>query len=143
MQEYPKVHHLVKNLFLVKISPGLPLARRVKNFAKNWEKLTKEPAVLDIVHGYQIPFIEHLYQTSLPVVEKITPGEKEKEKNQMLIKGAIIKVDPFVAKFLSKTFTIPKKDGGNRPVINLKRLNNFIHCPYFKMEGSIGCAKWI
>ena len=41
MQEYPKVHNLVKHLFLVKISPGLPLAERVKHFAKNWKKLIK------------------------------------------------------------------------------------------------------
>ena len=53
----------------------------------------------------------------------------------MLEKGAFIKVDPSPDQFLSNIFTIPKKDGGNRPVINLKKLDNFIHCPHFKMEG--------
>ena len=65
MQEYPKIHNLVKNLFPAKISPGLPLAERVKHLAKKCEKLTKDPAVLNKVHGYQIPFIEHTYQLSL------------------------------------------------------------------------------
>ena len=30
---------------------------------------------------------------------------------------------------------MPKKDGGQRPVINLKNLNSFINAPHFKMEG--------
>ena len=78
----------------MKISPGLPLEGRVKDFAKNWEKSIKDPAVLNIVHGYQIPFIEHC-QTSLPAGGKTTPEEKEtveEEINQMLRKGAILKV---------------------------------------------------
>ncbi|KAG1452532.1 hypothetical protein G6F56_007795 [Rhizopus delemar] len=31
-------------------------------------------------------------------------------------------------------FVIPKKNGGYRPVFNLKKLNEFIHAPTFKME---------
>ena len=76
MQEYPSVHDLVKNIFHVKISPRLPLTGRVKYFAKNWEKITKDPAVLNIVHGYQFPFIEHSYQTFSPVGGNITLEEK-------------------------------------------------------------------
>ena len=121
IQECVMVHHLVKILFPTNISPGLLLAVRVKNFAKNWKKLTKDPAVWNIVHAYQIPFIEHPYQTSLPVGGKITPDKKElveEEINQMLKKGAIIKVDPSPDQFLSNIFTVPKKDGGGRPVLN-------------------------
>jgi len=32
-------------------------------------------------------------------------------------------------------FIIPKKDGGQRPVINLKHLNHFVKAEHFKMEG--------
>ena len=32
-------------------------------------------------------------------------------------------------------FLVPKKDGGQRPVINLKSLNSFVDAPHFKMEG--------
>ena len=30
---------------------------------------------------------------------------------------------------------VPKKDGGQRPVIKLKALNQFVIAPHFKMEG--------
>ena len=50
MQEYPKEYHLVKNIFPIKISSKLPLSWRVKRFAN---KLTKDPAALNVVHGYK------------------------------------------------------------------------------------------
>ena len=63
---------------------------------------------------------------------KITPEEEElvgKEINQMLKKGAIIPRPIF-----EQHFTVHKKDGGSRLVTSLNKLNNFIHCPYFRME---------
>ncbi|EIE88314.1 hypothetical protein RO3G_13025 [Rhizopus delemar RA 99-880] len=36
--------------------------------------------------------------------------------------------------FYSSMFVIPKKDGGIRPVFNLKRLNQYLDAPHFKME---------
>ena len=53
----------------------------------------------------------------------------------MLVKGAIKQVQPCKGQFLSPVFFVPKKDGGNRPVINLKKLNQNIEYQHFKMEG--------
>ena len=36
--------------------------------------------------------------------------------------------------FYSPLFVIPKRDGGSRPVFNLRKLNEFVHAPHFKME---------
>ena len=37
--------------------------------------------------------------------------------------------------FISSLFVVPKKDGGNRPVVNLKPLDQHITYEHFKMEG--------
>ena len=37
--------------------------------------------------------------------------------------------------FHSNRFLVPQKDGGQRPVINLKFLNSFVQPHHFKMEG--------
>ena len=36
---------------------------------------------------------------------------------------------------MSQIFLVEKKDGGQRPVINLKGLNQFVKAKYFKIEG--------
>ena len=54
----------------------------------------------------------------------------------MISKGAVTELQTLpVGGFLSTLFLVPKKDGGQRPVINLKKLNSFINAPHFKMEG--------
>ena len=35
----------------------------------------------------------------------------------------------------SNIYNIHKKNGSQRPVINLKALNSYVHAEYFKMEG--------
>ena len=37
--------------------------------------------------------------------------------------------------FVSSIFLVPQKGGGQRPVVNLLPLNQFIPCEHFKMEG--------
>ena len=53
----------------------------------------------------------------------------------MLRKGAVHLVHSKDSQFLSNFFLVSKKDGGKRPVINLKTLNSFIPYSHFKMEG--------
>ena len=36
----------------------------------------------------------------------------------------------------SDVLLVPKKDGSQRPGINLKKLNKHVHTKHFKMEGS-------
>lgn len=57
------------------------------------------------------------------------------EIQKLLKKGAIQSVHQEQTQFLSYMFLVSKKDGKNRPVINLKKLNNFITHEHFKTEG--------
>ncbi|KAG1136759.1 hypothetical protein G6F37_011998 [Rhizopus arrhizus] len=56
----------------------------------------------------------------------------------LLQKGAIEPVSQqqqhITPGFYSPLFVIPKKNGGHRPVFNLKKLNSYITTPHFKME---------
>ena len=61
----------------------------------------------------------------------------QREIKLLLAKGAIIPITQPSAEqgFISTGFLVPKKDGGARPVINLRALNRFISSQHFKMEG--------
>ncbi|CAC5372561.1 unnamed protein product [Mytilus coruscus] len=67
-------------------------------------------------------------------------NQKEKhlmstEVRKMLTKEVIVPVKPCRDQFLSNWFLVPKKDGGQRPVLNLKQLNQHVMYQHFKMEG--------
>jgi len=116
------------------------VAQRLSHFHSNWEVLTTDRWVLDCVQGFQIPF------TSLPVQQHrpnppISSAEQSslilEEVNTLLEKGAItlIKHPSDHQGFYSTLFLVPKKGGQMRPVINLKRLNEWVMPQHFKMEG--------
>ena len=132
-----EVHLLVANLFLVKIKQ-LPKAGRVKHFVKNWQRLTNDPMILDIVNGYEIPFILPPRQSRLPNLCQLTKEASDlvdQEVQDMLRKGAIVFSDPKDDQFLSSLSLLKKKDGENPPVVNLKNLNRNIPYQPFRVEG--------
>ena len=109
-----KIHPLVANLFPVKIKQ-LPKAGRVKHFVKNWQRLTNDPMILDIVNGYEIPFILPPRQSRLPNLCRLTKEVSDlvdQKVQNMLRKGAIVVSDPKEDQFLSSLFLLKKKDGG-------------------------------
>ena len=54
--------------------------------------------------------------------------------NKQLAKGFISQVVPTKDQFLSTFFLTEKSNGEKRFILNLKKLNNFIDPPHFKME---------
>ena len=59
----------------------------------------------------------------------------DSEVRSLLTKGAIAEVDNPAEGFFSTLFLVPKKDGRQSPVINLRSLNSFVRAHHFKMEG--------
>ena len=113
-------------------------AGRLALFRENWERLCSDRWVLSAIQGYQIDWTSHPRQAHEPACHHFSKDETESLESEiqtMLGKGAISLVANHRDGFLSTIFLVPKKDGGHRPIINLKRVNQFIPHHHFKMEG--------
>jgi len=69
-----------------------------------------------------------------PLVSTVQLQLIREEVAEMVQKGAVQQIHPLEG-FYSNLFLVPKKDGGQRPIINLKALNQFVQKQHFKMEG--------
>ena len=88
--------------------------------------------------GYKIEFVCEPFQVNKPHGIVFSDDEKkliDLEVQKMLQKGAIRHASFNPGQFVSNLFIIPKKSGDLRPVINLKRLDEFVQYHHFKMEG--------
>ncbi len=74
--------------------------------------------------------------TAAPVILMSREEEMAAQKSidSLLQKGAIILWDKTTLGYCNNIFLRPKKDGGWRMILNLKRLNDFIEKIHFKME---------
>ena len=110
---------------------------RLSQFKQAWESLSSDEWVLQAVSGYKIEFICEPIQTKIPNKMGFSKTEESSidvEIDKLLNKGAIRRACFHSNQFLSNLFTIPKKSGELRPVINLKPLNKFVQYHHFKME---------
>ena len=120
----------------IKANP--PIGGRIKHFLKNWEILTQDPWVLETVSGYKLEFVQLPFQEKIPNAIKFSKEETvlvRQEIDQLLQKCAIRQVPSYQCHFQSNLFLVPKKGGGQRPVVNLRQLNTFLSYEHFKMEG--------
>ena len=120
----------------------LPFGGRIANFLGNWEKITSDNTILSHVKGLKIDFQEVPFQGVNAGQMNLSEKEKaalNQEIKEMIEKKAVEIVDQKSLKmndqFLSTLFVRPKKDGGLRPIFNLKALNRFVAYKHFKMEG--------
>lgn len=95
------------------------------------------PIVLNDVKGFKIPFRTPVTQIVHPSNSAFSETELE-QLNLAIIKlmelGAVVNCSDVPNKFTSNIFLTPKKDGTNRFILNLKKLNKFIAPQHFKME---------
>ena len=112
-------------------------AGQISKFYKEWEKLTSDPEILEMVQGTKIIFsgkcpMQHQSPpNSLPHAEA---GKIDKAIQALQTKGVIIPSYPDLTEFISPIFTTPKKDGYIRFILNLKRLNESVENYHFKTD---------
>lgn len=117
-----------------------PVGGRLQSFHKPWNRLSDESWVKSVIHdGFKIPFTSTPLLALGPPSRPLCQSDRDKgiiedEIIQLLTKRAIESVSPSTARFRSQLFTIPKKTGDRRPVLNLRPLNRFVQPRHFTME---------
>ena len=127
-----------KRLFSTNKLPNFPIAGRIKHFSKAWKKLTRDQSILDLVDGYVITFQRKPFHSKTPfqlATSREQQKRMDKEVKEMLKNETIRQASTVKGEFLSNLFFVKRKNGGQRPVINLKHLNACIPYNHFKMEG--------
>ena len=93
----------------------LSLAGFLQYFMQNWEKITQDQWVLDALRGYAIPFTQRQHQPC-----HLTPLHHSSEDEQLLQDEVMVEKTITKGRGFLSIFLMPKKDGGQRLVINDK-----------------------
>ena len=124
-----------------KTSLSPPVGGRLRSFRRDWLTNKCSQNVLNIItNGYVLPFRSKPNLVRFPL---ILSEYKAQQKDQalatciqsLLSKNAIERVENVKSLgFYSHLFLVPKPHQRWRPVIDLSRLNTFLHVEKFKME---------
>ena len=90
-----------------------------------------------MIEGVLILFVEPpLQKREPPQTVNHQPERQARNCGNVTERVAVQVVSPLKREFISTVFLVKKKEGGggNRPVINLKQLNSFVHYQHFKVE---------
>ncbi|XP_018404624.1 PREDICTED: uncharacterized protein LOC108781208 [Cyphomyrmex costatus] len=113
------------------------LAGRLAFFFHKWKEITSDSLILEAISGYKLPFrVSPPPQEIEPstILSRLEEDICQQEIINLSNKGAIELVSDCEDQFLSSFFVIRKSPGGWRFILNLKRLNEYIIAPHFKME---------
>ena len=106
-------------------------------FRHKWERLTTDNNILQTISGDSITFISNPpTQVSYPPnsIPRDHASLVDREIKSLLDRGVIVLCNHEPGEFISPIFTVLKKDGNVRLILNLKRLNAFIENSHFKMD---------
>ena len=122
-------------LGIVPVASDHPVAGRLRDHRNTWKVLTRDPWVLDTIRGHLIDFTSKPCQDVVPHTPHYTADQDhliKEELKELLSEGAVVEITNPRRGFYSNLFLVPKKDGGQRPVISL---NSFVETQHFKIEG--------
>ena len=121
-------------------------AGRLKFLLKEWEEITSNKFILDIVQGYVIEFTSvpiQSSQTKQPKLEKHGEIALNALLEELLQKRVLEKCAHEAGEIILSVILRPKKNGKYRMILNLKNLNKFISHIHFKMDTLQSCIKLI
>ena len=112
-------------------------AGRLRLFEDNWKDFTSDAWIFKMISGIDIEFELLPFQFLPP--RAIDFNEEEcaiidAEINKFLDKDIIVEACHCDGEYLSNIFIRPKKDGGHRVILNLKKLNEYVVKRHFKMH---------
>ena len=122
-----------------KASNSPPVGGRLCSFSRDWQANNCSSNVLNIItNGYVLPFLSKPNLVRFPlIISEYTALPKDQADciQSLLSKNAIERVENVKSLgFYSRLFLVPKPHQRWRPVIDLSRLNTFLHVEKFKME---------
>ena len=110
----------------------------MKSFISEWEKITSDPQILDIVEHCHIEFVGDMCPQQRFSLGRTHFNLKEiidyEIYTNLLPNGIIKQIEYDKDVFLSPIFIRPKKNGEFRIILNLKRLNEDVVYHHFKMN---------
>ena len=106
-----------------------------------WESLVHDVMVLNVIRrGHEIPFKDGIAPPFNGVINSLPKTQSQAlvfqaELNDLISKGAVTQVPAHLREdgFYSHYFLVPKRDGGMRPILNLKPFNKSVKKISFKM----------
>ena len=118
-----------------------PVGGRLRSFKRDWQTNKCSSNVLNIItNGYVLPFISKPSLVRFPLIQSAYKAHQKDQalatcSQSLLSKNAIERVENVkYLWFYSRLFLGPKPHQRWRLVIDLNRLNTFIHVEKFKME---------
>lgn len=121
------------------VAQALPFkAGRIQYYLNEWETISSDRNILDIVNGCQIAFKSYTpHQVKHPKEIKFSNAELgfiDTEIQRLLEKGVIVPSCHETKKFVSAIYVRQKPDGSHQLILNLKRSNEHVAYHHFKME---------
>ena len=109
-----------------------------REYYNQWQSLTLETEILQMILGQPIEFARTPYQRVVPREKKILDLNEQHvihtEIDKLLAKGAITPSSHEEGEYISPIFTRAKKDGSFRVILNLKCLNSHVQYHHFKTD---------
>ena len=110
---------------------------KLRNHKTEWEGLTSDHEIMEMIKGLKMTFIETPVQYRTPGPIAFSEEEQriiDDEIAKLLKRKIIATSDNEPQQFISNVFIREKRDGTFRMILNLKKLNAFVLTHHFKME---------